>query len=375
MAEAKSTRACGVEGCDQSSRARGWCSMHYARWKSTGATGAATPKVGPRVQPEACSIDGCSNLSHCKSWCKTHYERWYTSGHPLGKPCRGCGEHFEGQFYCHSCKPMCSVTGCPDRVNARGLCSRHYMRVIYNGQGHGGNPCKTCGNPTDGKGRYCGDACRPFCAADGCGLIARANGYCATHNLQIKSFGEVRDRRWQRTPDGTPCAFCGAPWTDKSNSLKYCSKACASLYQRYGESRPMSQSCQRCGVEIDLTARTKTGRLRKVSTKMCARCKAARESRGKYTAAALAFLHGSSDCWLCREPVDMSLRYPAAMSGSSDHVIPYAKGGSNDISNLLLSHLDCNMRKQDRMPDEVRSVFPDADLELALRLQQEVVKV
>lgn len=324
---------------------------------------------------KVCDIEGCAKPFHSRGWCKTHYERWATSGHPLGKPCRGCGVHFEGHFYCTNCKPTCSIDGCSARVNARGFCSRHYMRVVHNGQGSDGAPCRGCGKPTDGRGRYCGEACRAQCAADGCDLLSRANGYCPTHNYQIRNFGEIRDRRWQKTPDGTPCAFCNKPWEGTAYSLKYCSPGCASLYQRHGGSRPVSQACERCGVEIDLTSRTKTGRIRKSSTRICSRCKAARESRGKYTAAALAFLRGADECWLCRERVDLSLRYPNPQCGSSDHVIPYARGGSNMISNLMLTHLECNVRKQDRMPDELGDLFPNADLGLALLLREEAVKV
>ena len=84
-----------------------------------------------------CSIDGCEKRFYSRGWCKLHYERWSTSGHPLGKPCRGCGKHFEGQFYCAECKPVCSIGGCGAKVNARGLCSRHYMRIVHNGQSAG----------------------------------------------------------------------------------------------------------------------------------------------------------------------------------------------------------------------------------------------
>lgn len=32
---------CSVEGCEKPTRARGWCGMHYQRWKATGEVGPA----------------------------------------------------------------------------------------------------------------------------------------------------------------------------------------------------------------------------------------------------------------------------------------------------------------------------------------------
>jgi 5-methylcytosine-specific restriction endonuclease McrA len=54
-------------------------------------------------------------------------------------------------------------------------------------------------------------------------------------------------------------------------------------------------------------------------------------------------------CGLCCLPVDMALVYPDPGFGSIDHVVPVARGGSNDLSNLQLAHLSCNLRKGDRV--------------------------
>jgi hypothetical protein len=37
-------RTCSVEGCERTAHARGWCQMHYWRWKTRGEVGSAEPE-------------------------------------------------------------------------------------------------------------------------------------------------------------------------------------------------------------------------------------------------------------------------------------------------------------------------------------------
>ena len=59
-----------------------------------------------------------------------------------------------------------------------------------------------------------------------------------------------------------------------------------------------------------------------------------------------------SICGICGMPVDKSLSYPHPMSPTVDHIIPCAKGGSDDLDNLQLAHRQCNRLKSDKMPEE-----------------------
>ena len=59
-----------------------------------------------------------------------------------------------------------------------------------------------------------------------------------------------------------------------------------------------------------------------------------------------------SVCGICGRPVDKSLKYPDPMSPTVDHIIPCAKGGSDDLDNLQLAHRACNRMKSDKMPEE-----------------------
>jgi 5-methylcytosine-specific restriction endonuclease McrA len=54
-----------------------------------------------------------------------------------------------------------------------------------------------------------------------------------------------------------------------------------------------------------------------------------------------------SDCGICGEVVDLAAT--GDLGPSVDHIIPRAKGGSNDPSNLQLAHMRCNRLKSDRL--------------------------
>ena len=59
-----------------------------------------------------------------------------------------------------------------------------------------------------------------------------------------------------------------------------------------------------------------------------------------------------SICGICGLPVDKTIRYPDPMSPTVDHIIPCAKGGSDELDNLQLAHRKCNRLKSDQMPEE-----------------------
>ncbi len=58
-----------------------------------------------------------------------------------------------------------------------------------------------------------------------------------------------------------------------------------------------------------------------------------------------------SICGICGQPVDKSLKYPHPLSPTVDHIIPCAKGGSDDLDNLQLAHRKCNRDKSDKLPE------------------------
>jgi hypothetical protein len=76
-------RTCSIEDCPRPVAARGWCTKHYCRWKSTGDP-LGTRKMGRRPGPVTlCSIDECDGPVTGHGWCHTHYMRWRRYGDPL----------------------------------------------------------------------------------------------------------------------------------------------------------------------------------------------------------------------------------------------------------------------------------------------------
>lgn len=96
--------------------------------------------------------------------------------------CYGIAQQIEKNKY----KKECSVPGCTNMVKAKGLCSRHYLRL------------RRHGNP-----------------------------------LAMKPRKPRKDRGVKRHRiDPIPCAFCGKIFHPANNKMKYCSHKCYSLAKR-----------------------------------------------------------------------------------------------------------------------------------------------
>jgi len=70
-------RTCSIGGCGKPVYGRGWCGMHYQRWKRSGDPFHKAPTGG------TCDIEGCVSPVLARGWCATHYRRWRLYGDPL----------------------------------------------------------------------------------------------------------------------------------------------------------------------------------------------------------------------------------------------------------------------------------------------------
>ena len=115
-------RTCSVDGCERPPLARGWCRMHYKRWRKRGDLGGSEPMkvTGKRTADGQCSIDGCTKAFEAKSLCSMHYQRLRTSG-SVEDP------------RLMRLPVQCAIDECESPVVARGWCGRHYQRWCKHG--------------------------------------------------------------------------------------------------------------------------------------------------------------------------------------------------------------------------------------------------
>lgn len=175
------------------------------------------------------------------------------------------------------------------------------------------------------------------CQILGCGGTAYARLLCQTHY----------DRQRFRGSAHIACAYCGSDLTNIPRARKFCNAAHAAMYRRHGGSRPHEITCKRCGHAFGIDGVGPAGRTKRSDAIMCPDCKRGRANRHGWSVKALVAHTGVMDCGICGDPVDLTLKKPAMMRPSIDHIIPYAHGGSNDIENLQLAHLHCNHVKSD----------------------------
>lgn len=70
---------------------------------------------------KTCSVVDCGKKAQTKGLCSKHYQRLLK---------RGSVEDYLG---CHEVDRKCSVEGCGGKVDAKGLCNKHYLRLKIKG--------------------------------------------------------------------------------------------------------------------------------------------------------------------------------------------------------------------------------------------------
>lgn len=70
---------CTVEGCERDVHARGYCSMHWKRWRKHGDATVVLASVKPRLH-DCCTVDGCARPHRARGLCDSHYSTWQRHG-------------------------------------------------------------------------------------------------------------------------------------------------------------------------------------------------------------------------------------------------------------------------------------------------------
>jgi len=189
-------RMCSVDGCDAISVGRGWCRMHYARWKRHGAPGPAGRYRRQYGQDAECIVTGCTQAPGKGGMCGRHYQRWRTKGHP-----DACTRAPAEDGW-----PECKVEGCIAVPVARGWCSMHWQRWRKTGDPGPAEPSRHRFRQPNGT----------ICAAEGCTSMVRFSDKCRRHYQEdvhrralLKRYGmtqDVYDRMVARQRNR--CAIC-----------------------------------------------------------------------------------------------------------------------------------------------------------------------
>lgn len=171
---------CSIEDCDRSAKARGWCMLHYKRWRSTGTTDRDLP---------TCSLDGCDRPQRKHGRCEDHYRQWIAADPDPRCTIDGCSRKLYGRGWCAmhwkrfyttgstELRPRvdepCAVDGCERTAKKRGWCETHYTRWRKNGTQELQRPQRTT------------------CSVDGCDALSQAHGWCGTHYARWRKHGSV----------------------------------------------------------------------------------------------------------------------------------------------------------------------------------------
>lgn len=105
-------------------------------------------------------------------------------------------------------------------------------------------------------------------------------------------------------------------------------------------------TCQGCGSAFPRGRRGPAGRFCSAACKS-ANVRQLRNATSNYWQVDKHTIFERDDwtCKLCGNPVKEGMAWPHPMSPSLDHVVPVIRGGTNEMTNLQLAHLVCNMRK------------------------------
>ena len=120
-------------------------------------------------------------------------------------------------------------------------------------------------------------------------------------------------------------------------------------------------SCHRCGCPF--TAQV-VGHVPRYCSRACARADLAGRRRMRKRNAYVApvfrrkvFERDGWTCQICRRPVVRGSVVPNLRAPTLDHIIPLARGGTHEPSNVQLACFECNSRKSDTIRDQQLLLF------------------
>lgn len=163
------------------------------------------------------------------------------------------------------------------------------------------------------------------------------------------------------------CGQCGEEYQPKQRRpSEFCSRWCKDraikdrLIQDRMHARPADRSCLHCGqllpqsmrIDAKFCSEQCNSAAHAVTRKMAKRAGSAKPD--ELMSRAYIAQRDGWRCGICGGRVSMTRKHPDPLCASIDHIVPVAAGGNNDLANLQLAHLRCNLAKRDRGTDQLR---------------------
>lgn len=209
------------------------------------------------------------------------------------------------------------------------------------------------------------------------GNRGRQAKYCSRSCGRAYNAEQTRLKHLELNPDYVrDCENCGQTFSSRKKDQRYCTNDCrlalapgkASMRWRaaHPEQGPVEYECSICAVKI-----TKAKKISGVAIKYgvyCDTCRLAAQ-RARYRKKTVArqsktvkpsglwieeiIATWGSDCFVCKEPVDMTLPRTSKQGATVEHIIPLSKDGTDEIDNLRISHWACNNKKSNKLGEEL----------------------
>lgn len=177
-------------------------------------------------------------------------------------------------------------------------------------------------------------------------------------------FADYNSGRQRTCPphENRVCSYCGTTYSPRQlkTQAAFCSRECkdkahkaALMAARHAAKRLLpDRSCLWCAATMPKTMRSdafycsaQCNSAAHAVTRKIAKRAGTTKSDVLLSRAYIAERDGWR-CGICGGRVSPDRSHPDPLAPSIDHVVPLARGGTNDLSNLQLAHLRCNLRKR-----------------------------